>query len=73
MGLVKKARDAASVPKKCNRSDANENTRQLVLTGIWLSLLRGGVPVSPRGGLRLEEEEWGEFLFGDGVSFPQRR
>ena len=25
-----------------------------------------------RGG-RLEEEEWGEFVFGHGVSFPQRR
>ena len=25
------------------------------------------------GGGRLEEEEWGEFVFGHGVSFPQRR
>mgnify|MGYP003334272432 CR=1 FL=1 len=62
MGLVKKARDAASMPKKCNRSDVNENTRQLVLTGIWLSLLRRGVPVSwPRS----EEDEWGDFARRD--------
>ena len=74
MGLAKNARDPAKVSGKHNRSDEDGNTRQLRLTGNWLSLLRRGVPVSSRRGVpRSEEDEWVDFVFGHESSFPQRR
>ncbi len=37
--------------------------------------MRRGIPVSSWrvGGARSEEDEWAEVVFGDGLSFPQRR